>query len=823
MLSAFTRNVKHHKKHIFPFYELGRVYTDAEIGLQENRVKKLNSELNIYDTFLKSIHVEKPEDLASLSRTMISRYKDSKNKRQRVLRQLDIENPILKKMKLSKNLPKIQPLFKDIIAYAKSKKKYPLDIVEEYKNLMFSDTKLPFFPDYIISEAQRLRTLETRFKNGDAYMTPLYPKYTSLAIKNEDDDGSIKKLVDLRIKSFLFKISTIKNNQLDLMKDVVRDHLGVKPNKFTNDFIHKALKFDPKKDITDNEVKKEETFNKALSSIATAPKTSLSNAVSAITTTQPIIKPSISVKSGASLLSGGEWDDYFSDHYENSGLGFFGIKIGNPFKQLQDLVKNVQNEVERALKKIAANTIGSKLSKDLLPPELYKAASKLSKASIEIMVGKVSPERIGNALEAVYKISAIGSQSVTWIVDETTGAILSSPVGRQLDSYTGGIISSVDRISHLDNNVIDDKKVNPLTVVMDVVKVAAVVGGAGSLTGALTNVAEQSATNYVGKQSGLNKTALGRSVLSVATGSAGGGNIQDLLTSEAKKVATQEATKQTTKALAPALGKDASTILGSALVTTTTQTYGDSEASYVDTLQSRVTSSTKSLAVKKADAEIKKKTGGLIGIDQVQQIYNLDPKKVTKEAAKHIIDDEVARVHKRILNETTKALNVKERIKHEYDVARAKITDPQAIEKLQAHTKEQIDLETKKLADKIDNVQAEMDKALDSTKGFNLKDEIARNKAEIAENFAREKERFQSMTMNDVFDQAKQYGPDLLRYLMAKYGPKPNYDKVITENDLQNYKTWKPTANIYPPKKGLPKGLLMGGVAAIGAYMVMKD
>lgn len=838
MLSAFSKQHYSNSNKTFPFYELGRVYSDNEIRNKKIKVARLESDIKKFKTQIKSMGITRPEDMVRLEQVELRQYRLAKKMVARKTRVLEFEKPLLKKMVLSKQLPKVQPTFRDIINYAKKQKKYPLDIVKEFEKLMLSDNRLPFFPNYIIQEAKRLRELDAKFKFANAKNESLYPKYIKRALDNEDEDGHIKKLTDMRLKAFNLKLKTIKENQLNFMKDVVRDHVGAKPNIFTGAFIAKALKFDPKKDKSDKQIKKSQKLNKALTRSVTRPvrrviRPSISTRSIISRTMVPkaitSLGPVRSTSSGASMLSG-DYNNYFSEY--DGGLGW------NPFNDISKALRNierttrkafrdVQREVEASIKLVARNTIDSGLAKDILPKELQGALSKLTKASIEIMVGKISPERIGNALEAVYMISAVASQSVTWIVDETTGAILASPVGRQLDMYTGGLISSVDRLADLDNAVIDDEKVNPLMVIMDVVKVAAVVSGAGSITGALTNVGQQAATQYVGRQSGLSKTALGRSVLSVASGSmTGGGSIQSLLSKEAKKVVSAEATKQSVKALSPALGKDGATILGTALVGSTTRAYVDPEASFSDVLQTSVVSSTKSVANQKLNTEIKKKTGGLIGLDQVEQLYNLDPNLITKDNARAEIDRVLARAHKRIIDERKKALNVKNRIKYEYDLAKAKISDPDALEKLQAHTQRQIVGETEKLSNKIDNAEKEIDKALDTVKGFDLEEEIQAQKDELAENFAREKEAFESLTMNDVFEQAKQYGPDLLRYLMSQYGPKPSYDKVITQTDLTAYKTWTPTANIYPPKpkrKGLSKGMITGGVALVGAYIVMKD
>ena len=173
--------------------------------------------------------------------------------------------------------------------------------------------------------------------------------------------------------------------------------------------------------------------------------------------------------------------------------------------------------------------------------------------------------------------------------------------------------------------------------------------------------------------------------------------------------------------------------------------------------------------------------------------------------------------------EREKALNVKERISYEYNKARAKIEDPKALEKLQAHTQSQINAETKKLEDKLSQVQSEVDKVLKTkASDFNIKDEIKKVTDDLAENFEREKQKFLSLTSDDVFDLAKQYGPQLLAYLKYKYGPKPSYDKYVTEQDLQNYKSFSPQATPYPVKKK-SNALLYGSIAAVGAYIALSE
>jgi hypothetical protein len=872
MLSAFSRNTFHKKREVFPFYELGRTFTDAEISVMRNKVEVAKTNKDKYKLIMDSFNVVNPAaDLPNLLAEDRVKYINASRiwSKARII-YTDLY-PKLIQMMQSQGLPKAQPVFKDILDTARQAKKFPSEIIDEWlkkysiENGIHKDIQV-YYPDFVIMMAQTKRT--NALKNYSAStqaQKPLIPYWVDRVIHDLDlqnKNTKLRQLVDMRIQAVKDKGFAVKENERALMKDVIREHLGVKTLRFQPEYVRKVLNYTDK-DKSDLQMRQEASMNQ---SIISSLSDNTNKIVSPVNTVTPVlsqvvktvtpksitsIQPTTTqVRSGASLLSGYNnslWNDYYKT--EQQGLGWNPFRdISNAFNSVANVLaraveaarvaavqaavvlkkagEDIRGELEVAITKVAANTIGSGLAKDLLPSELYEAANKLTKASIEIMVGKISPERIGNALEAIYKIGAVGSQSVSWVVDETTGAILASPVGRQLDQYTGGIISSVDRLADLDNAIIDDEKRDPLMIVLDVVKVASVVSGAGSLTGALTNVGEQAAGNYVGQQSGLNKTALGRSILSVGTGSvSGGGSMADLLTKEVKTVATGEATKQSTSLLIPMLGKDGASIIGGSLVSSGISSYSDPNATFMDSMQTNVTTSTKSVAKGKANTVILQNTGGLIGLNQVEQIYNLDPKEVTKDNANKIIDAEIAKVHKRISDETTKSLNVKEKIKHEYQVARAKISDPDAIEKLQDHTKRQIDAETKKLADKIDGAQNEMNKALDSVKNFDLKDEIAQKKAELEANYLREKERFQSMTMDDVFDLAKQYGPDLLKYLMSKYGAKPNYDKVITEQDLQNYKTWTPTTvSIYPPKKkGLPKGLIMGSVAVVGAYMVMKD
>lgn len=855
------------------FYELGKIYPEHEVMAQRQKVTTLKNQVSFYQGKIEDLGVhDLITDLPRLSSVELSEWRTARDNVQRFKRQLEAEAPILKVMELSRALPQLQPTFADILKRAKSKKNYPSKIIDAMDKELFTDSKLPFYPKHIIEEAKRLRELTAKFKFADAALEKLYPKWLDKAIEEEtkkDGTDAVRQLVNKRIQNWKEKVKVIKENEKTYMLDSVKDHIGHSTAKFSREFIKKINAGSYK---TDSDVKRIEAKNEVLKTAAqaSAPTSISSPMTSVVKTSSGISLPT----SGASMLAG-IWDDYL----EEEQMGFFSIKIGNPFKAIENAFKNVQREVEKALSVVVNNTVGSSLAKDIIPKQLYGPISKLSKASIKIMSGKISPEIVGDALEAIYKQGAYFSQGATWIIDETNKVILSSPVGRDLDKYTGGIISSVGRIADLDNAVLEDRKVNPVQIVMDVAKIVAVVASAGSAGALVSTMSQTVATNYVGQQTGLSKTALGQSLLAAASG---GGSMTDIATKTATSYATSEGTKQATKALTPMLGKDGATILGTAVATSTVSSASGSNKSFTDTftqsasqstktlatqkaseetaraltpmlgkdasnivgmavgssaveqatgtkqtfaqqVQSRTVASAKSFAMTKADEEVKRITGGVIGLSEAKKIYDLDPSEISKENAKKLIDIEVMKAKKRMEAERQKAMNVSERIKYEYDLAKAKVTDPQALEKLQAHTQEQINNETTKLETKYKQIQSEMDKVLNS-KGsdFNMSDEMNKVKTDLAENYQREKEKFLSMTSDDVFDLAKQYGPHLLKYLMYKYGPKPNYDKYVTENDLQSYQNWTPQPTIYPPKKSKMPWMI-AGVTAVGAYIALKD
>ncbi len=863
------------KKYLPKFYELGRIYSDAEIQQQVNKIEALEKRIEFYQEKILDLGVDDVViDLPKLTSYELNEYRTAKDSISKLKRQYDAEIPELKKMESSRSLPKVQPTMSDINKRARAAKSYPSKIIDKMDEEMWKDETLPFYPDYIIQVAKNLRYATHKFKYADAINEPLYPKWLDMAIEQEDkipNNTNYRKLVDMRIKAWKDKIKIVKENEKVYMEDSVRDHVSRPTKKFSRDFIKAINEGRGKEYVTAQDIEKKEAINTNTVSMPSTPVRSgtpvVSSGLTPIKTSTPIkintSSPNIAQKgisitpvaSSSSLFSGFAWKDQQSfGIWENvlssqlgaihqdwhkpvikqmqfqldqllsgecetfdGNMGFIKITIGNPFKDIENFFKNVQREFEKALSTIVRNTIGSQLAKDILPKELYKPLLKLSQASIKILVGKISPEIIGDALEAVYGLTAAASQSVTWIVDESTKAILASPLGRDLDKFSGGLISSVQRIGRLDNDAIDGKKADVGQILMDSIKIGmAIVGGPSS-------IAKSAATNAVGEKTGLNKTVLGKAVLGIASGSVSGdAAVSDLLKQEAKKAATSEATKQATKALTPILGKDAASIIGAAVSSTTVEQTTGSQNSIVESITDKVIDNTKDLAKEKANEELKRATGGVIGLDEAERIYNLDPNEITKENAKKVIEYEVLKVQRRIELERQKALDVKERIKHEYQLAKAKLNDPNAVEKLEQQIQNEIKKEQDKLASEYKKIQDDMNKALDNAKKFNINDEINKAKNDLEKNFNRELDNFMSITSTDVFSLMEQYGPQLLAYLKYKYGAQPNYDKFITEQDLQNYKTWQPQETIYPPKKSKASWWL-AGATVVGTYIALRD
>jgi hypothetical protein len=815
------------------FYELGRIYKIDEIQAQEQIVDNMEKRIEGYRETIRSLGVVRPAlDVPKLSNTDKALYQKALSTMNALVEKAEVEKIKLGRMKATRALPKAQPSIGKIVEYAKQKKIFPSKAADYVDKHIVQNSGV-FYPDYILMLANNMRIDRLKAGMTTALNFPI-DYWADKVVKQEDaknKNDNIARLVEMRKKAWKAKVEFVKENEKALQKDIVRDHVGVNTLKFDRNFIKKFYKGQYKTDADINDVNFE---NKVLST-ANIPETPvrksitpIANAVISKSTTvisQPkpisIVQPingatgtsSTQVKTGQSLLSG-MWDDQYSD----DEMGF--IKIGNPFKQLKKLVDNARKEFERALQSVVRNTIDSQLSKDLMPPELHKPLSKLSKASIKVMAGKISSENIGDILEASYGITAAASQSVTWVVDESTKQILASPVGQDLDRYSGGLISSVKRIGELDNDAIDGKKANVGQIISDSVKIAmAVANPVGVVTSA--------STQYVGQQTGLNKSAMGRSILSVGSAYASGGDVspQALLENEVKKQASAEATKQATKALEPVIGKEGASIVGAAVSQSALNKATGKDANMIENIQSSATSKAKSIAKAEADKQVRKITGGAIGLDEARKIYELDPNEITQENAKKLINQEVNKVTQKLYNERAKMLNVKEQIEYEYKVARAKLEDPNAIAKLQAQTKARIDSESAKLESKYKEIQKEIDTAL-SSKGteFNMQDEVNKIKNELAKNVELEKQRFLSYTMDDVFDLMKQYGPQLLAYLKYKYGPQPDYSKFVTEYDLNNYKNWQQPETIFPPKKSnLGRNLLLGSAVVAGAYIALND
>ena len=390
-----------------------------------------------------------------------------------------------------------------------------------------------------------------------------------------------------------------------------------------------------------------------------------------------------------------------------------------------------------AMKFALDNTLGR-----VLPISIYGKISSFTNAGAAIAEGNLKPSNFRDVVKGFVDIALIEVRISNMVLTE----VEKTSIGKGLNKYTGGLLTSFHTLGSvaivLETNTLagGHEKIDWKKTLMAAISVAAAVASGG------TAVAIMAATNVVGEETGLNKTALGSGLLTAAVVASGSADFSSGLEAAAVSGGTQLGTKALINNTAlgqTELGRDAAT-LG---VNVSAGMINDN-AVFSDVLKNDALSMLKSVVTK-------------------QVIKDLTPKR-TVATRKPIVRKTVV-----------KRVPVKNTIKKIQADGTVKVVETGTTS--MAVVADAVDLSAYETIDEI--IQEAKDFYTSEIKNLgNVKiDALTEN------NLCADADHVILKRMEDVYGFTSLYGEKLATFVLFKYGPKEDYSHTITPDDYLNY------------------------------------
>lgn len=814
----------------FPI-QFGHIYSDDEINKQKIKVAQIKRKFDrIPDEFfdIKKRLVVFSRDYPKLSLPERQLYKRFKALDSKISKEYIPEEQKVKWMELSRVIDR-QPTVEEIMEFSEEIDEVPSIAAKKFGK------KYPLYPyhPYLINLGRAMFDYHHKFVQNFTYTFDNAPsdvqvEWVEKAVLEEDKkwgNGSTPLQDEVRKNQIAFGllVKQIEIDEKDYIQDAVKSHLGKGTKKFSKEAI---------KAITQGEDVGESTF--------------------------------------AGMY------DYDVEEYNQMG-GFFS-----------SILKKVMSPVEKlAISPFMKtfNKVASPALKKVLPSHLHSSLSNLTQASANILAGKISKKNLRKAVKASIRVAGSAGEGMMkpiQIAHKVNSKY--NPVYKTVDKYSGGVLTSVDNISRITNDVARGNKIDVMARTVDGIKIGMTVGA--YMTGGATAALMPTVTNMLTAKTSIGDSSLGRAGLRVggtlATGGVnamtsgsnsflanamqkelnhqmertirekaekkglgknnktvglllksaeGADSPQEIAENFAKEVAKTEAGKQIEKRT----GSTLVSMVGKAAVKAgLNQT--DSDAKFTEDFNNEVKYGVKKEATAKTNQKIKQKTGVNADITAVNKMSNQESNKVLEDvkkmAKKELVD--FAREHsdlvlERIGNERVKtAMEMVEYYK-DYEKTKKRLEEFDAQEELaqlEKDAEKKIAEKQAKLGKEIARIESDYAKAMqkvNSNTPIDMNKIINDEAGRMKQKALAERDDFEANWRDKLYGLKDKYGDQMLAYLMWKYGPQRNYDQFITQEDYQYYMYWTPPQDgrKYRTNYGIGTKLALGALGVTAAYMLI--
>jgi len=306
-----------------------------------------------------------------------------------------------------------------------------------------------------------------------------------------------------------------------------------------------------------------------------------------------------------------------------SGMGGFSFKklvrsIGKAVGSVAKVVQKVANKITAPVANLVRFTLKNTLGR-VLPKSIYDKISNLTEAGLNIMQLNLNNKTFRQVVKGVTDVALFGPRigAECWRQASKVGPI------RSLDSMTGGIMTSFANLNRVPITIGTGGKVDWQRTAFDALKVGAVMIGASGATSALaylqsygTNLAVVKGSGKVAKVTGLDKTSLGRGLVTagamVATG-------QSDIYSEAIKGGSTIATNSVVNSTGlkdTKYGRAVAEVGVNSAVGTI-----QSNESFSQVMRDKAEDKLKEIARKEANEFVKEKTG--VSLNTIEKAYDM--------------------------------------------------------------------------------------------------------------------------------------------------------------------------------------------------------
>ena len=195
-----------------------------------------------------------------------------------------------------------------------------------------------------------------------------------------------------------------------------------------------------------------------------------------------------------------------------------------------DIYREGVRPVYKASMNVAAEVAGpasvilDKTIYKVLPSHLVEKLEMITDMPVEAMRGKLTDQDVMAIAKAAVQVAmvpaAIGFTVTNGFIDILKKDGIIGPFIKDLDQYTGGLLSAVDNLAATGLQVYNNENINWKSKLIDALKIYLAYLTAGTLSAYLVSIAAQ----YVGDKTGLTDNAIGRDILSLGTAYYSAGN-----------------------------------------------------------------------------------------------------------------------------------------------------------------------------------------------------------------------------------------------------------------------------------------------------------
>lgn len=468
-------------------------------------------------------------------------------------------------------------------------------------------------------------------------------------------------------------------------------------------------------------------------------------------------------------------EDYLKDFSgELVELNQANLNVSTMGGFFDDLLKVVLSPVQMFATSFAKKVLDKTVGK-VIPSKYYAPLSKLTEVQVAVLQGKLDKEQFRKAVEATkdvgkfavslqFKLQKISVELWRDVAREVTGT---ERTFKDIDRYTGGLITSYERLNKTAAIVVDSEgkaKVDWRVTLIDAMKIGAVVAG-----GSFVSVLVTTGVNAVADKTNLDETTWGRYTIEVGRAYVLGGPeaISKVAVKKGVMIGADEAGITKTK-----LGRELA-MAGAEYVVSEGQTAGAFAKNYSQQRGKQV-----------AVAQTEKKVARETGSPEVGAAFGASTSAAIGPVG----------TQKAIDNNSTFSERFKKVAKSKSVEIARKRADEKLKEKVGFTTRDierVYNLRDKKVQDIIDEAKSDYQKGLQKIKDRANADYL-KGKLEA------ETDRFIQKRIDETYNTVEKYGQDFLRYLMWKYGPQWDYDRFIVPNDYLMYQIY-----IIPPNQRL--------------------